>query len=170
MPKKYLKKKNVQKGGGCGCAGNRQSFTNFKKSVLEKIGQSGGGYSVNPEMMIAGLPIYQSYDDCCQPALVRGRLQSGSANGGKPVCGSHKGGAKSKKGKNSSRKVQKNKKSMKRTKKRGHKKKGNKKGGGMKSSPGDFPKSFETKKSVFTADMNQRTFEHCNPNCTPEAI
>lgn len=100
--------------------------------------QSGAGYSTNPEQQIAGMPVYDKYDDCCQPALVKNKLVEGGKAGA--ICGNQMGGYKkrrtqkrnnSKKSKSSKTpKSQKNKKSK---RKRNYKKQ---KGG---SRPADFP-------------------------------
>ena len=67
--------------------------------------QVGGGYSTNPENMIAGMPTYDKYDECCQPLLSKGRLTT-SLSVSKPLCGSgaQKGGAKNKKRRTSRKK------------------------------------------------------------------
>ena len=57
--------------------------------------QAGAGYSTNPEQQIAGMPVYDKYDDCCQPALVSGKLVEGGNAGA--ICGNQMGGSKNKK-------------------------------------------------------------------------
>jgi len=52
--------------------------------------QSGAGYSTNPEQQIAGMPVYDKYDDCCQPALVKNKLVEGGKAGA--ICGNQMGG------------------------------------------------------------------------------
>jgi len=175
--------KKSQKGSGCGCGSAKRSLLkNYRKSLSSKIGQSGGGYSVNPEQMVAGLPIYQSYDDCCPPAVVKGRLMHGANNGSSPVCGSQKGG----KGKKMNKSMRKNKKSKsmeknnksksmrknKKTKKSMRKTNKGQRGGsvGHRSQPASFPKSFDTPKSNFSANMNERVFDEFTPDHTPNAI
>ena len=73
--------------------------------------QEGAGYSTNPEQQIAGMPVYDKYDDCCQPALVRGKLVEGGKAGA--ICGNQMGGKTKKvpsKRKYKSKKVSKGKK------------------------------------------------------------
>ena len=48
------------------------------------------GYSTNPEQQIAGMPVYDKYDDCCQPALVKNKLVEGGKAGA--ICGNQMGG------------------------------------------------------------------------------
>ena len=52
--------------------------------------QTGAGFSTNPEQQIAGMPVYDKYDDCCQPALVSGKLVEGGKAGA--ICGNQMGG------------------------------------------------------------------------------
>jgi hypothetical protein len=51
--------------------------------------QAGAGYSTNPKEQIAGMPVYNKYDDCCQPALVSGKLVEGGKAGA--ICGNQNG-------------------------------------------------------------------------------
>lgn len=92
--------------------------------------QTGAGFSTNPEQQIAGMPVYDKYDDCCQPALVSGKLVEGGKAGA--ICGNQMGGV------NKKRKTQKNKNSKsKRNNKSRTQKRNNKLKGG--SRPADFP-------------------------------
>lgn len=103
--------------------------------------QSGAGFSTNPEQQIAGMPVYDKYDDCCQPALVSGKLVEGGKAGA--ICGNQMGGRNnrrktqkrnnSKKSKSSKRKTQKRNNS---TNSKGKRKAKKQKGG---SRPADFP-------------------------------
>lgn len=164
----------------CSCGAKLQSFEEYMNNISKQLGQRGGAYSVNPEEMIAGLPIYQKYDDCCPPAVVGGKLKL--SNIGDPICnaGVNKtGGSKSKRTnkKNTSKKVKKSKTNKSKTNKsqknksKGNKSRKNMKGGMYRSSkPADFPKSFETVKSNFSDDMKTRVFDETQPNYSVNQI
>ena len=117
--------------------------------------QRGGGYSTNPENMIAGMPSYDKYDDCCQPLLSKGRITTSLSS--KPLCGSgaQRGGAKNKnKKRRTSRKN--NRKEKRRTKKksRGKGKKQNKKNQKGGNIPGKYPESYNTPNSDYSNATN----------------
>ena len=159
----------------CSCGAKLQTFEDYMNNISKQLGQRGGAYSVNPEEMIAGLPVYQKYDDCCPPAVVGGKLKL--SNIGEPICnaGVNKtGGSKSKRTnkKNTSKKVKKSKTNKsKKNKSRGNKSRKNMKGGMYRSSkPADFPKSFETEKSNFSDDMKTRVFDETQPNYSVNQI
>lgn len=129
--------------------------------------QGGGGYSVNPEESVAGLPVVNGYDDCCPPAINYGKLTTNFAS--KPVCGSgaQKGGKrktkrsnkKTKSSNNSSkspnRKQSKGRKTMKKTGIKTKNNNSNQKGGSKTGNiPGNFPDSFDTPISDFTTAEN----------------
>jgi len=68
-------------GGGCGCGNslNSNSFKSYmsdlKGSLLGEEGQSGGGYSINPESVIAGHKAeVVAYDNLKPPVLVKNKL------------------------------------------------------------------------------------------------
>lgn len=148
-------------GGGCGC-NKKKSMNNYR---VKLPGMLGGGVSVNVEEMIAGQPRYDSYDDCCQPGLVGGKLVQGAASGSQPACGAQYGGKKHNKKAKKSKKVKKSKKS-----KKGKKgKKGTKKQkGGKKSQPANFP--FKGDKSNFSQDMKDHTFDETQPDYSVNSI
>ena len=174
----------------CSCGSKLQTFEEYMNKISRQLGQRGGAYSVNPEEMIAGLPIYQKYDDCCPPAVIGGKLKL--SNIGEPICNSgvnKMGGSKSKRNnKNTSRKIKKSKNNNKSKKNksrghksRGHKSRGNKSrenkskkkmNGGMyrRSKPADFPRSFETEQSNFSDDMKTRVFDETQPNYSVNQI
>lgn len=125
--------------------------------------QAGAGYSTNPEQQIAGMPVYDKYDDCCQPALVKNKLVEGGKAGA--ICGNQMGGENKKrrtqkrnnstKSKSNKYKTQKNKKSK---DKRNYKKQ---KGG---SRPADFPnESHSGLNSDFDPSGKGKNFEGKQP-------
>lgn len=153
-----------QIGGGCGCNKNKKNMNQYKLNLPGMV-QSAGGVSVNVEEMIAGQPRYDSYDDCCQPALVGGKLVSGAASGSQPACGAQYGGKKHTKSKKSkkSKKPKGNKKGKGKGKKRTKKQKG-----GQKSKPSEFP--FKGENSNFSQDMKEHTFDETQPDYSVNAI
>ena len=71
----YTKASGMRGGGsvhpsGCGCSSSTKDFNGYLNEVKAQLGQSGGGVSTMVEDMIAGQPVYKSYDDCCPPSLV----------------------------------------------------------------------------------------------------
>lgn len=158
----------------CGCGSKIQNFDQYMNNVASQLGQSGGGYSVNPEEMIAGLPVYQKYDDCCSPSIVGGKLKLSSMNSpGTPMCGSgasQSGGAKkSKKSKKS--KSKKSKKSKKSRKSKSKKSKRKMKGGMYRrSKPAEYPDSYDTEEGNFSDDMTKRVFDETQPNYSVNQI
>ena len=155
-------------GGGCGC--NKNKSLKNRINIAGMLQQSAGGSSVDVSQMIAGQPVINSYDDCCPPALIGGKLVSGAASGSQPVCGGQSGGKKSKKSKKA-KKVKKTKKSkkakkVKKTKKSKKAKKGQK--GGRKSKPSEYP--FKGDNSNFSQDMNEHTFDETQPDYSANAI
>ena len=162
--------KKVQK-GGLKSKGETDHFNNmssFKKWMNQVESQLGGGYSTNPEEMVAGMPVYSSYNDCAPPTILGNKLVK---SGCKSQCG---GKRKSKKSNKSVRKSHKknsknNSKSVRKHSRKASKKHGKKHAkslkGGMR---GKYP--FEGKQSVFTDDMKKRTFGCRQPEWNPKCI
>lgn len=101
--------------------------------------QTGAGFSTNPEQQIAGMPVYNKYDDCCQPALVSGKLVEGGKAGA--ICGNQMGGENKKRKtqkRNNSKKSKSSNKPRTQKKKISKGKRNNKKQKGG-SRPADFP-------------------------------
>ena len=80
--KKRTKPVLINGGGGCGCGSSpsSNSFKSYMAGLRESLSdnfdtQSGGGYSINPESVIAG---HKSevvpYDDLAPPVLVNNKL------------------------------------------------------------------------------------------------
>jgi hypothetical protein len=160
---------------GCGCTGSSTDFKGYLNEVKRQLGQSGGGVSTMVEDMIAGQPVYKSYDDCCPPSLVGGKLKFGAP--GKSTCGSGmRGGAKKSRKSSKSRRSSKSSKSSKSNKRsqsrrsskskgRAHKmnKSRKQKGGHYKNSkPSHYPKAHETTKSHF-GEVTEKDFSQRQP-------
>ena len=144
--------------------------------------QKGAGFSVEPGEFIAGQAVVKSYDDCCPPALVGGKLQFGAPD--QPVCGlgAVRGGGrrksrKSRKTHHKSRKTShKSRKhhSKRHTKRRSHRK--TQRGGDFttlhSSKPADYATAFNGPKSVlnYPDNMMERTFDETQPMWSPKAI
>ena len=127
--------------------------------------QAGAGYSTNPEKQIAGMPVYDKYDDCCQSALVRGKLVEGGKAGA--ICGNQMGGNKNKKRRtqkrnNSTKSKSPNKPRTQKNKKSKGKRNGKKQKGG--SRPADFPnESHSGLNSDFDPSGKGKNFEGKQP-------
>jgi len=122
--------------------------------------QCGGGYSTNPESMIAGMPEINSYNDCAPPVIVDHKISASRCN----QTGGKKGGSRkmnSKKSKKSKKSKMSKKMSSKKTLKKSSKKQ---KGG----NPGKFP--FDGKNSEYSADMSKRTFGCRQPDWEPTCV
>lgn len=148
--------------------------------------QKGAGFSVEPGEFVAGRAVVKSYDDCCPPALVGGKLQFGAPD--QPVCGlgavrgggrrkhlsTKKHSGKSHKKSRKSRKHHSKRHSKKHTKRRTHRK--TQRGGdftGLQSSkPADYATAFDGPKSVlnYPENMMERTFDETQPMWSPKAI
>jgi hypothetical protein len=164
---------------GCGCSSKSSDFKGYLnevKSQLGQSGQSGGGVSTMVEDMVAGQPVYRSYDDCCPPSLIGGKLNFGQP--GRPSCGAGMaGGARvNKTSKNSksrkNRKNRNNKKTKKvekvrKTRKSNKSKKSNKRqkqrgGHYSNSKPAKYPNAHETNKSHF-GEVTEKDFSQRQP-------
>ena len=129
--------------------------------------QCGGGFSTNPERMIAGMPEINSYNDCAPPVIVNHKISNSRCNqtGGKKS--SMKKSNKSKKSKKMSKKKSKkmSKKMSKKYSKKTLKKSSKKQNGG---NPDKFP--FDGKNSEYSADMSKRTFGCIQPDWEPTCV
>ena len=115
--------------------------------------QCGGGYSTNPESMIAGMPEINSYNDCSPPVIVEHKISASRCN--------QTGGKKSSMKKSKMSKMSKKMSSTRKTLKKSSKKQ---KGG----NPGKFP--FDGKNSEYSADMSKRTFGCRQPDWEPTCV
>jgi len=151
---------------GCGCSESSTDFKGYLNEVKRQLGQSGGGVSTMVEDMIAGQPVYKSYDDCCPPSLVGGKLKFGAP--GKSTCGSGmRGGAKKSRRSSKSRRSNKRSQSRRSSKSKGRARKMNRsrkqKGGHYKNSkPAQYPKAHETTKSHF-GEVTEKDFSQRQP-------
>ena len=157
---------------GCGCSSSTKDFNGYLNEVKAQLGQSGGGVSTMVEDIIAGQPVYKSYDDCCPPSLVGGKLNFGQP--GRPNCGSGMSGGARKSSKvnrngrngkkNKNNKVRKTRKTSKLNKVRKSKKLNKRQRGGhySRSKPAKYPGAYETNKSHF-GEVTEKDFSQRQP-------
>ena len=170
---KKSKHNNKKQYGGSRKDGFQTSnFQNYLSKLTDELeslsnNQSGGGYTVNVNDYIAGMPSYNSYIDCSPPVLLNNKMESSKSC--QPMCGGSKKKSKklskrnNKRRNNKTQKRRKNKsKKMSRRKKKNNRK--NMRGG----SYGNYP--IKGEKSVFTADMNLRNFNCNQPKWSPDCI
>ena len=121
----------------------------------KNVQDGGSGFSINPEEMIAGLPVRSKYDSCCQPALINNKLFEGKNTGA--ICGSQMGGKKTHKRKNKQHLKKKKRKKTLKNKKRKLK-------GGQ---PSKFP--FDGLDSDFDYNNKSKDFNAKQPNWNPNS-
>jgi hypothetical protein len=194
-------------GGGNKCGnegvgtGNPKSetFKQYIDGLDSKLSISrGGGVSSDPSEMIGGLPVYKSYDDCCPPAIIGGKLVFGGPDQSLCGLGAIRGGGKKskknnktkkhgkrneeKKNKNKNNKSNKSNKSNKRNNRnnRNNNRTKTMKGGFVvdnlvsvsRSHPASFNDAFTGPMSYFKYpdDMKERNFGEVQPNYSVNAI
>lgn len=170
----FTKASSMKGGGsvhpsGCGCSSSTKDFKGYLSEVKAQLGQSGGGVSTMVDDMIAGQPAYKSYDDCCPPSLIGGKLHFGKP--GSPTCGSGMTGGARKSGKvdrsgkvRKTRKSNMSKRSNKSRKTRKSRKANKRQKGGhySRSKPAKYPGAHETTKSHF-GEVTEKDFSQRQP-------
>lgn len=158
-----------------------ETFKQYLENMNEKLDlKKGGGFSIDPNEFIAGQAVVKSYDDCCPPAIVGGKLQFGAPD--QPVCGlgAVRGGSRRKHHSMKKKSGKSHKKSHKSHKRHSKTRRSNKrmtqKGGDFtslhSSKPAEFATAFNGPKGVFNypENMMERTFDETQPMWSPKAI
>ena len=173
-------KKDKRQSGGSKNKPN-SAFSYYLDSLAKTLDiKKGGAYSVDVENMIAGRPVYKSYEDCSPPVVLGGKLVDKPCGTGCNLTG----GKRSKKSKKLSRRNRKRngktknkrggakiqrkskRKSAKSVNKMRRKRKTQSAGGRL--APNKYP--FEGEDNVMTPDMSKRQFGCRQPKWNPKCV
>ena len=148
---------------------HRNLFAKYRSMLKNRM--EGGAFSVDVAQQIAGMPAYQSYSDCCAPAILDHKLvipSQASSCGASVGGGTRRRSSRHRKG-NKKQKYTKATRGSRRSARRSRsslkqRRNAAKRGGGM---PAPYDIAFKGETSNFSDNMMNREFACSQPSWSP---